>query len=434
MSIDYQKLRLDGVYQMDKAGHLMLRVKIPGWLLAAGQAETICDIAEKYGRGILHLSSRGSIEFHWLEHACLEQVFQQLAAVGLTSRGACGGAVRGISCSTSFAPGFSSVQHVARQIHRHFVGNPVFEGLPKKFKVGIESGYRGARHLIQDIGLVLVADHPEARCFDVWCAGGLGREPQAGFLLEEAVAEERLIPLIEAIVLIYNEHTPPPKRLKFLLNRIGETAFRKLLREELERRPPRKTLPQDDAPSPASYENVFTVPVFAGEIRASLLQKLAGLSRQVAGGCMAVTADQNLALPLAAGQDADAVGQMMIDLGIPLDQPLQRVNFRVCPGNHECRMGLAPTREVAAAVINEINRLCDDAGHAATWAVSGCRNSCSQPQLADFGIVTHKLATTDSGDKQPRFDLYRRTDEDLGVRIAEDLDAEALYQRVRQLV
>ncbi len=434
MTIDYQRLRLDGVYQQDKNGHLMLRVRIPAWVLSVEQAATICRIAEKFGRGILHLTSRGSIEFHWLGHECLEQVFRQLAAVGLTSRGACGGAVRGISCSTGFAPGFVTVQNIARQIHAHFAGNAVFEGLPKKFKVGIETGYQGARHLIQDVGLVLVEDRPGACRFDFWCAGGLGREPQSGFLLERAVPEQRLMPMIEAIVKIYKDNTPPPKRLKFLLNQIGATEFRKLLQDELGRRPSVMAMRIEAPPQPVTYENILTVPVFAGEIKATLLADLASLASKVAGGFIVLTADQNIALPLTADQDPLLVRQLFAKTGIDLDQPQQRVNFRVCPGNHECRMGLAPTREVAGRIIDEINRACGDIAYTATWAISGCRNSCSQPQLADFGIVTSRLVGRDDGVKEPRFDVYRREGEPLGICIAGEVAPEALYQRVRQLL
>ena len=106
MSIDFQQLRLDGIYQMNPQEDLMLRVKIPAGVLSSEQAEKIAAIGERFGKGLLHLTSRASIEFHWLRYEQLAQIMPMLAAVGLITRGACGGAVRGISCSTSFGPGF----------------------------------------------------------------------------------------------------------------------------------------------------------------------------------------------------------------------------------------------------------------------------------------------------------------------------------------
>src|SRR6185369_8386453 len=119
-----------------------------------------------------------------------------------------------------------------RRLHRHFTGNPRFERLPKKFKIGIEAEAAGGRHLIQDVGLVLASlDDGRAR-YDIWIAGGLGREPQAAFLFAEDVAEERIIPVIEAIVRVYAAHAPPPKRLKFLAKEFGEAKLRRLIEAE----------------------------------------------------------------------------------------------------------------------------------------------------------------------------------------------------------
>ena len=156
MAADFQKLRLKGVYQMDKQNNLMLRVKVPAGLLSSEQAQRIALLSRQYSNGVLHLTSRGSIEFHWLRLEQLEDIFDSLEELGLTTRGACGGAVRGISCSTTFSDNFVIVQRVAQRFNMHFSGNTDFEGLPKKFKVSVDAGYLGARHLIQDIGLVFV--------------------------------------------------------------------------------------------------------------------------------------------------------------------------------------------------------------------------------------------------------------------------------------
>ncbi|NIQ95393.1 MAG: nitrite/sulfite reductase [Desulfuromonadales bacterium] len=429
MSIDYQKLRLDGVYQQDKDGNLMLRIKVPAGVISSAQAEAVCDIAERLTNGRLHLTTRGSIELHWLKHEQLPEAFRRLAAVGLSSRGACGGAVRGISCSTTFSPGFAVCQTIARRINRHFAGNPHFEGLPKKFKVGVDSGYESSRHLIQDVGLVHVGHADGRHLFDIWCAGGLGREPQAGFLLEKSVAEERLIPLIEAIVRIYRANTPPPKRLKFLLNQIGEDKFRSMLDEELACRT--QPQPQVTVEGPLTEPAAETVEasVFAGEIAAAAFRQLAILARDSAAGFLSLTADQNIVLFLEKGEDSARVKDELARLGLAGDAPEHCTTFRVCPGSHECKMGLSATRDVARQVLEALGA----DGRELTLAISGCANSCSQPQLADLGIVTARLAKTDSGSREPRFALYRRSGDGLGERVREDLALGELIACIKDL-
>jgi sulfite reductase beta subunit-like hemoprotein len=417
MTIDYQKLRLDGLYQQDKAGHLMLRVKVPAGVLSSTQAEAICDLSERYSNGILHLTCRGSIEFHWLKYDMLADIFRQLAAVGLSSRGACGGAVRGISCSTTFTHDFPLVQNVARKLNRHFMGNPYFEGLPKKFKIGVDSGYDQSRHLIQDVGLVFVGSQDDQPCFDIWCAGGLGREPQAAFLLEQGIPESGLIPLIEAAVQVYRDNTPPPKRLKYLINQVGETEFRKLLHMDRQQRPQPQVQSTLDGPTVASGGEIINVPIFAGELQAAALLHLALIARDTATGFLAVTADQNIALPLLAGQDCSEIRKQLEAQGF-FNNAQTKVCFRICPGNHECRMGLVATRDIARDLIAGMG----ENGSNLKWAVSGCSNSCSQPQLADYGIISRRLVSEEDGTRSPRFDMVHRNDaKSLGQIILENL-------------
>jgi sulfite reductase beta subunit-like hemoprotein len=92
-------------------------------------------------------------------------------------------------------------------------------------------------------------------------------------------------------------------------------------------------------------------------------------------------------------------------------------------------MGLAPTREVARQLIAVLG----PSGRALTWAVSGCPNSCPQPQLADAGVLTSRLVKNPDGNRSPRFDFYRRSGDGLGVAVAEGLTLEELLAEVRQL-
>jgi sulfite reductase beta subunit-like hemoprotein len=429
MTIDYQKLRLYGVYQQDKEENLMLRVKIPAGFLSSQQAKTIAAISKECSNGMLHLTSRGSVEFHWLKHHQLDDIFDRLTKVGLTTRGACGGAVRGISCSSTFAPEFPVAQAIAQKLNQHFAGNPNFEGLPKKFKISIDAGYQNARHLIQDLGIVLVDGRSGQKTYDVWCAGGLGRQPQAGFLLAEAVPEEDLIHLVESVVHVYRDNTPPPKRLKFLLASIGETEFRRLLDEEMNRRQYVKFY-GDVKGSLVAPKGIFvTVPVFAGELNADTLEQLAAIATDKAGGYLATTADQNIAILTSSTSEEMAINTALRGAELTTSSSLMIANFRVCPGNHECRMGLSATRDVARQMI----ALAGESASAKSWAISGCRNSCSQPQLADYGIVTSKLASEKNGERQPLFDLYRRQGNELGKCVAENLSDAALYDMIPAL-
>ena len=433
MTLDPQKLRIEGVYEQRQPGNFMVRVKVPGGALSAEQACQVATIAERFAGGGLHLTTRSSIEFHWVRGETLPEVARLLAAVGLTTRGACGGAVRGVVCSTQFLEGSPATQVLARKLHHHFTQNPHFEGLPKKFKIGVDAGYRNSRHLIQDVGLVLTENGDGEDRYDVWVAGGLGREPQPGFLLEESVSEGRLIPLIEAVVTVYRRNTPPGKRLKHLVRGRGAEGFRELLAAELTGKGElfladgfaKQLTPAVTGPGHTHLE----ARVFAGELTAPALRRLAQIAADHADGFMLLTCEQNVAF-LCREETREKGAQALVEAGFSGLPREENVTFRICPGSHECRMGLIPTRDVARDVLDAIG----PEGERLDWAIAGCPNSCSQPQLAGTGIVTAKLLKGEDGERHPRFDLYRRSGTDgFGIPTHQGLSLTELIEAAREI-
>ncbi len=430
MSAAASDYRLDGIYKQRQDDFFMQRVKLPAGVISAGQARVIASVSTRFGQGSIHLTSRGSIEIHWLKEDDLPQIKRELAKAGLTSRGACGGAVRGITCGSQSAQGFPALESLARRLHRHFTGNPRFERLPKKFKIGIEADVVGGKHLIQDVGLVLAAFEDGQAFYDVWIAGGLGREPRPGFLLIERVAEKRIIPVIEAVVAVYATHAPPPKRLKFLAAEFGETKLRLLIEAET-------AFSEDISAASGLPENIVTeangrqrleLPVFAGKLTAAQLELIAETAERVADGVIMITVNQDIALLLSAGVDA-TVELLLLQqtTGVALAEPAPVL--RVCPGSHECRMGLAATRDLAGEILDHFSQK----GRALSWAVSGCNNSCTQPQLADVGIVATRLSAESDGQKTTRFDVYRRNGAGLGEKVNEGLTRQELVDVVHEI-
>lgn len=429
MSTAGSEYRLDGIYKQRQDGFYMQRVKLAAGVISANQARTVAEISRHFGQGSVHLTTRGSMEIHWLQEDALPQVKRELAKSGLTSRGACGGAVRGVTCGSHGAQGFPALETLARRLHWHFTGNPRFERLPKKFKIGIEADVNGGRHLIQDVGLVLAGNEGGQARYDVWIAGGLGREPRPGFLFLEQAPEERIIPIIEAIIAVYARHAPPPKRLKFLAKEFGEMELCRLIEAE--------TAYGEDVPVVSGLpENLVTkadgaqrleLPVFAGKLTAEQLMAIADSADRCADGVVMVTANQDIALQLALEFKAAAELTALQEL-TGLSARTVPV-LRVCPGNHECKMGLVATREIAALLVDSV----PDGSKSLDFAISGCSNSCTQPQLADVGVIATRLAADVDGQKSPRFDLYRRLSSRLGEKVQEGLTVDELVQVLKNI-
>lgn len=426
MSTAITGYRLDGIYRQRQDGFFMQRVKLAAGVISADQARVVAAVSTRFGQGTIHLTTRGSMEIHWLKEADLPAVKRSLSAVGLTARGACGGAVRGVTCASQGALGFPAVETMARRLHRHFTANPRFERLPKKFKIGVEADASGRRHLIQDAGLVLSGTDGTGTRYDLFVAGGLGREPQPGFLFEAGVSENRVIPLIEAIARVYAAHTPAGKRLKHLVREIGEAEFRRLVAAE-------PSAAEELSAVSGLPENLVAVantrrivaPVHAGELTSGQLRALAGFADRFGGGVLMATADQDIAFHVDAALEATDTASALKQIGFGE----QQVAFRICPGSHQCLVGLSATRDVARTLIEQMGPAASNLG----WALSGCPNSCTQPQLADVGIVSSSLVKDEQGGRSPRFDLYRSGGEGLGHAWESSLTLEELCGKVREI-
>lgn len=439
MTTEKKDFRLDGIYHQKQEGFLMQRVKLPAGVISSQQAEMVSEIAEKFGQGTIHLTTRGSMEIHWLQEKDLVEIKRLLATVGLTSRGACGGAVRGINCASQGAAGFPLMESLARRLQNHFAGNPRFERLPKKFKIGIEANRNGRRHLIQDVGLVLVRSENGRGWYEVWVAGGLGREPQPGILFAKEVVEERIIPLIEAILRVYAAGAKPGKRMKHLLRELGEEEFRRRIEadpasgEELPscKGFPEILIPATDNQNRRADDKCQRIEArfFAGGLSSAQLRLLAEFAETWSDGALMATADQNIALQLSPHHDPAQAQLQLAQSGFTNASRDEWITFRVCPGTHECRAGLAPTRDIARTVLEAMG----PAAEGLTWAISGCHNSCTQPQLADFGIVSSSLVKGEDDQRTPRFDLYCPVDDGLNQKLESGLTLDELIAAVRNI-
>src|SRR3974390_2721808 len=75
----------------------MQRIKIPAGGLNAQQLETFADLAEEYSDGIAHVTTRQDFQLHFIHIEDTPALMRRLAAVGITTREACGNSVRNVT-------------------------------------------------------------------------------------------------------------------------------------------------------------------------------------------------------------------------------------------------------------------------------------------------------------------------------------------------
>ena len=112
-----------------------MRLKVVGGQITGKQLEKIGEIAEKYGKGYVHLTSRQGIEIPFIALEDIETVRAELVAGGVKF-GVCGPRVRTITACQGSAvcpSGLIDTTTLAEELDQRFGGQEA----PHKFKFGI---------------------------------------------------------------------------------------------------------------------------------------------------------------------------------------------------------------------------------------------------------------------------------------------------------
>src|SRR5450631_4306247 len=227
---DFRPFRLKhGIYGQRQAGVQMVRCKIPSGLLTSQQIAQMARIADEFGGGRGHLTTRQNIQYHFVQLHRVADLMHLLADVGLTNREACYNTVRNVTtCPWS---GIASdevfdVRPYAQRLAYAFLRKDLTGNLPRKFKFAFD----GCRHqdciqgAINDVGL-RAAIRDGQRGFRMIIGGGLGPLPTEAQLFDEFIPEEQLLHWCEAVIRVFNEYgnrkNKNTARMKFVLRGRG---------------------------------------------------------------------------------------------------------------------------------------------------------------------------------------------------------------------
>lgn len=135
MAVDYATLKKGGFMRQKQKNHFSLRLSVVGGQVTAGQLAAITQVAEKYGHGYIHLTSRQGIEIPFIRLEDIDEVKKALAEGG-ASPGVCGPRVRTITACQGSAVcpnGCIETEELAQELNRRYFG----QELPHKFKFGV---------------------------------------------------------------------------------------------------------------------------------------------------------------------------------------------------------------------------------------------------------------------------------------------------------
>jgi sulfite reductase beta subunit-like hemoprotein len=202
--------------------------------------EQLGRIADEFGGGRGHLTTRQNIQYHFVPLARVPDLMHLLADVGLTNREACYNTVRNVTACPWAGIAHDEVFDVrpyAQRVAYAFLRKDLTSNLPRKFKIAFDgcAGHDCIQGAINDIGLRAVI-RDGRRGFRMIVGGGMGPLPMEAKLLDEFVPEERLLNRCEAVIRVFNQHgnrrNKNLARMKFLIRERGFDWLREQIEKE----------------------------------------------------------------------------------------------------------------------------------------------------------------------------------------------------------
>ena len=277
MKVDYAALKKGGFMRQKQKNCFSLRLRVVGGNVSVRQLAAVARVAEKYGDGHVHLTSRQSMEIPFVHLEDIDAVKAELAA-GDVEPGVCGPRVRTITACQGAAicpSGCIDTYALAQKLDARYFARE----LPHKFKLGItgcqnnclkaeenDIGIKGGMAVewdreacigcgvceklcrpgaitLRDGEILLDAEKCShcGRCVkscptDAW-SGKPGYLVSFGGLFGNAIAqgetflpliekEETLFRVIDAAIAWFDAHARSGERFKFTLDRCGWEQFR----------------------------------------------------------------------------------------------------------------------------------------------------------------------------------------------------------------
>jgi sulfite reductase (ferredoxin) len=465
-----------GVYEQRQADTYMARIRCAGGFVTPQQLEDIAVIAQEYGVGGLHITSRQELQIHYVKLDEIITVMRRLKEIGLSTRGGGGNTVRNIAAGedAGIDPQEAfDVSWYAAALTTRMIAEGDSWNLPRKFKIAFSGSAEDKGYAtLSDLGFIAKIKNG-VKGFRVYAAGGLGAKSAEGKLLLDFIEADEVYPVAEALRNVFfkygNRRNKHASRLRFLWQNLGEEEFKKKFNQEYERvkadgfKPLNiaghkqslfsPNLPKDkalDAPGfllwktrfvkQQKQEGLFSVliPIELGFIPCAQAAKLGRFLKNFGSDMLRMTRDQNF---LIRNIPVDYLGTAynFFKEAIPGSaRPALYGRILSCAGAATCQLGICLSRQAARALIDELKKSSLDLDKIGGIKIniSGCPNSCGHHPVADLGFSGKALR---NGDRlYPAYNVFAAaTIGDGKTKLAEyagEIPAKALVLLVKDLL
>lgn len=432
----FRSLRLArGVYGQRQPGVQMVRIKLPYGKVTTNQLRRIADVSDQYSTGRLHITTRQDIQIHYVDLERTPELWAQLERDEVTLREACGNTVRNVTASETAGIDPNEpfdVSPYAQALFEYFLRNPVGQEMGRKFKVSFSSSDEDTGlSYMHDLGFIAKV-RDGVRGFKVMLGGGLGSQPRHADVLHDFLPSNRIIPLMEGVIRVFDRYgerkSRAKARLKFLLKDVGLEGFKTLLLEEQKAVPIEsypihfETYPEVEVANTAipwvaiedkeAFEQwkltnlvaqkqedfvAIGIKVLLGDFYTDKARQLADLVETYAAGEIRLSLRQNILIPYVKKDLVPFFYEQLAEMGFADTGYNKALDITACPGTDTCNLGIASSTGIAA----ELERVIQSEypqyiqNPDVVIKISGCMNACGQHTMAHIGFQGMSIRTKD---------------------------------------
>lgn len=413
---DVFRFKFHGLFYVAPAqDSFMLRLRVPGCRLSARQMLGLAEMAEAWGGGEAHITTRGNLQIRQFQPKDIVRVLMKVQSLGMTSRGSGADNIRNITATPTSGldpQELFDVAPLAEALNFYILNSRDLYGLPRKFNVAFDSG--GAVSVVADTNdIAFVAARvgqnrgvPEGVYFRVQLCGITGHRQFAsdcGILLKPG----QTVAVAAAMIRVFSENgdrTDRKKaRLKYLIDRWGVERFleetEKKLAFPLMRFPLAECEPRGATDrhghlgihpqrQPGLAYAGVAVPV--GRLSVAQMRAVAEIAQRYGSGEIRLTVWQNLIVPDVPEDDVEAVQQALRATGLSDSASSFAAGAVACTGNTGCRYAATNTKAHAIALADYLDQRFKIL-EPVNLHVTGCPHSCAQHYIGDIGLLGTKV-------------------------------------------
>jgi sulfite reductase beta subunit-like hemoprotein len=390
----------------------MIRVVTPGGRMTTSQFKRAVDLAATYAQNELCITTRQTLQFHWVRKEDIYKVIEGMAAVGITTKNGCGDVPRNIIGSSLAGAGPGQLGDSLKLIRLMAVDEEIQNqrNLPRKHKISVAPNNDALAQTLMNCQGWVPVERNGSVGWKFHAGGGLGARPMLAKVIFDWVPEELVLAVTRATVEAFRRHGDRRRRahsrLKVVVDNLGAEKFGALLLDIMQEKgvsgleqieTAKSPLPnigrmsvngEEVIPQQTPGRSIVRILIPRSELKTAQSRTILRLVDEFGGGVLMFTNRQNVELHEVPDKNVAALLAALHAAGFRTDGHEHLPDIVACVGTTMCKMAVSDAPDAYFRLYNAL------AGDKKYWQdigtlrinITGCPNNCAHAWVADIGL------------------------------------------------